>query len=185
MSSQALEAGSCCRNITLEVVFFLCSSFPLGAETVAKSFLVWSGITEKILWICCFSKAVSTQRLLQVCLVVETLSRMQEGKTSLTSLWSNIAADQLETGSSNNPKWIILGSIPNCWRGRKSFYPGHLSPSIPVPHVCLQEQPFSGVFPHTQGGRLCPGLHVEPSSSFVQFQVFQAWEWAGMSLTYV
>lgn len=116
---------------------------------------------------------------------METLSRAQEGKTSLTSVWSDIAADQLETGmgSSNNPRWIVLDSIPHCWRGRNRLCPGHLSPSMPVPPLCLQEQPFQELFPHSQGGRLCPVLHVEPSSSYVQFQVFQTGEGAGMSLT--
>lgn len=57
MFPQALEAGSGCRNITLELVFFLCSSFLLGAERISKSFLVKTRFTELILWTCCFSKA--------------------------------------------------------------------------------------------------------------------------------
>lgn len=95
----------------------------------------------------CFSKAVRTHRLLEVCLVMETLSRVQAAKTSLTSLWSDIAADQLETGNGElkEPKVVYPDSIPDCWRGRNSLYPGHLSPSMPVPPLCLQEQPLSGV----------------------------------------
>lgn len=76
---------------------------------------------EKILWICCFSKAVSTQLLLEVRLVMETLSRVQEGKTSLTSLWSNIAADQLEPGNGKlkQPKMDYPRLHPKLLKGEK------------------------------------------------------------------
>lgn len=144
MSPQTLEAGSGCRNITLKVVLFLCSSFLLGAETVTKIFGVnWSYRKNTLdVYFLFFQGCEFPSRLLEVCVVMETLSRVQEGKTSLTSLWSNSADGswKLGMGSSNSLRGIIPGSIPN-YRRENSLSPGHLSASIPVPPLCLQNSP--------------------------------------------
>lgn len=126
MSPQALEAWSGCRNITLKVVFFLCSSFLLGAETVTKIFGVnWSYRKNTLdVYFLFFQGCEFPSRLLEVCVVMDTLSRVQEGKTSL---WSNSADGswKLGMGSSNNPRGFIPGSIPN-YRRENSLSPGHL-----------------------------------------------------------
>ncbi|KAI1240337.1 hypothetical protein IHE44_0008754 [Lamprotornis superbus] len=150
LSSVSGEFSFICSSFIMKKMLIIKNSFP-GGSTKSLCDCIPQSFQRQLAY---GKQAVSTYRLLEVCLVMETLSRVQEGKASLTFLWGNIVAGSWEWGA--QPVLDYPRLHPKLLKGEKQPLSRPFISINPCSSCLPTGQPLSGAVSLQPRGKALP-----------------------------